>query len=134
MHYFHVNHLAVLVSALIQWILGALWYSLLFAKPWMAMVGHKPCEKSKAAVVTMISSFIGNLILSFVLVHVVIWAGGATFDRGAFVGFVCWLAFIAAPLYAQHLYEKRPFRLFAINTGYWLVALLISGGLLAVWR
>jgi hypothetical protein len=45
-----------------------------------------------------------------------------------------WAGFIVAPLSAQHIYEGRPFNLFAINTGFWLVGLIISGGLLAVWR
>ncbi len=131
-----INHLALLVSALIQWFLGALWYSpVLFAKPWMAMV-HPPsgAEKKKTLAAGMIASFIGSLILSFVLWHVVAWAGADTWLSGALVGFVAWAGFIASPLFAQGIYESRPFKLFAINTGYWLVGLLISGGLLAVWR
>ena len=31
------NYAAVFVSALAYWILGALWYGLLFNKPWMAL-------------------------------------------------------------------------------------------------
>lgn len=137
MGHFHLHQFnlwAVLVAALIQWVLGALWYSLFFAKPWMALVGHTPGERPKGAVVAMVSSFIGGLLLSFILAHVVLWSGADTVHRGAFIGGICWLGFIAAPLFAQHLYEKRSFKLFAINTGYWLVALLISGVLLAVWR
>jgi hypothetical protein len=134
MNHLHFNHLAILVAALIQWILGALWYSLFFAKPWMALTGHTKGERPKGAVLSMISSFIGGLILSFVLAHVVGWSGATTFCWGAFIGFICWLGFVAAPLYSETIYERRPIKLFAINTGYWLVALLISGGLLAVWR
>jgi hypothetical protein len=134
MHFFHVNHLAVLVSAVIQWVLGALWYGLLFAKPWKAMVGHQEDEKPKYAAFAMTASFIASLILSFVLVHMVLWAGGATFGRGVFVGLVCWLGFMAPTMFAQHIYEHRPFNLFAMNAGYWLVAMTISGGVLAVWR
>lgn len=62
------------------------------------------------------------------------WAGAEAFGGGAFVGFLAWLGFVAAPSFPQGLYENRPFKLFAINTGYWLVGLLISGGLLAVWH
>jgi hypothetical protein len=134
MHHLHFNHLAILVAALIQWILGALWYSLFFAKPWMALTGHTPGSRPKGAVVAMISSFIGGLILSFVLAHVVLWAGATTICWGVIIGFICWLGFVAAPLLSETMYEKRPFKLFAINTGYWLLALLISGGLLAAWH
>jgi hypothetical protein len=34
----------------------------------------------------------------------------------------------------QSLYEKRPFKLFAINVFYWLFAIIISAGLLAQWQ
>ncbi len=134
MHHLHFNHLAVLVSAVYQWILGALWYSLFFNKPWMKLTGHTKGEKPKGAVVTMGSSFIGSLILSLMLAHVVIWSGANDVHYGAFVGFICWLGFIAVPFFAETIYEQRPFKLFAINTGYWLVALLGSGILLALWH
>ena len=134
MHHLHLNHMAILVAALIQFFLGALWYSLFFAKPWMALTGHNPGERPKGAIVAMFSSFIGGLILSLVLAHVVAWSGVGTVGWGAVIGFICWLGFIAAPLLSETLYEKRPYRLFAINSGYWLVSLLISGALLAVWQ
>jgi hypothetical protein len=68
------------------------------------------------------------------LAHVVLWAGAIRFGGGAFVGFICWLGFVAAPLFSETIYEKRPFKLFAINIGYWLLALVISGGVLAAWQ
>jgi Protein of unknown function (DUF1761) len=135
-HLHHVNHWAILVSALIQWLLGAIWYSpVVFAKPWMRMVTTPTGpNKQKTLLAGMVSSFIGSLILSFVLLHSILWSGASTWAMGAFVGFISWLGFIAAPSFAQGIYESRPFKLFAINTGYWLVGLLITGGLLAVWR
>lgn len=134
MHHLHFNHLAILVAALIQWVLGALWYSLFFAKPWMALVGHQKGERLKGAVFAMIWSFFGGLILSFMLAHVVLWSGAPSFGWGALIGFICWLGFVFAPLSAETLYERRPSRLLAINAGYWLAAMLITGGLLAAWR
>jgi hypothetical protein len=134
MHHLHFNHLAVLVAALYQWILGAFWYSLFFAKPWMALTGHVPGSRPKGAVVGMITSFFGGLILAFILAHVVLWAGATTAVCGAFIGFICWLGFIAMPLLAETIYEHRSFKLLAINNGYWLAAAAGSGALLAVWR
>ncbi|MFY9854845.1 MAG: DUF1761 domain-containing protein [Terracidiphilus sp.] len=134
MHHLHFNHLAILVAALYQWILGALWYSLFFAKPWMALTGHQKGAQPKRAVIGMVSSFIGGLILSLMLAHVVIWSGTTSIGHGAFIGFICWLGFIAVPLFAETIYEQRPFKLLAINLGYWLAALLVSGALLAVWQ
>lgn len=134
MHHLHLIHWAVLATAVMQWIIGAIWYSLLFSKPWRAMVAVPQDSGSKTLVQGMIASFIGSLITSFALAHMVIWSGAATFAWGMLVGFICWFGFIAAPVFAQNIYESRPFKLFAINTGYWLVSLLLTGGILAVWR
>ena len=134
MHPLHFNFLAVLVAAFVQWVLGALWYSLLFAKPWMALTGHTPGERPKGAVLSMIGSFLGGLILCFMMAHLVVWIGASDCGFGAFIGFVSWMGFVAVPLFSETLYERRSFKLFAINSGYWLAALLISGSLLAVWR
>jgi hypothetical protein len=134
MHHLHFNHWALLVSALILWFLGAIWYSpVLFAKPWKALVNAKS-DNGSSLVVGMIASFIGDLILSMILAHVVLWSGAENYGMGAFVGFIVWLGFLAAPNLPQGIYEGRPFKLFAINTGYMLVGLMIVGGLLAVWR
>jgi hypothetical protein len=82
----------------------------------------------------MISSFVLDLVLSLVLAHIVYWSGAATYGWGVFIGFLIWLGFFAAPSLPQGIYEGRPFKLFAINQGYWLVGLMIVGALLAVWR
>lgn len=136
MHHLHFNHLAVIVSALILWFLGAVWYSpVLFAKPWMAMLGiQKDASNKRSLVPGMIASLICDLVLSFILAHVILWAGVATFEWGALIGFICWVGFFAAPNLPQGIYENRPFKLFAINNGYWLVGLIVVGGLLAVWH
>jgi hypothetical protein len=131
----HLNHWALIVSALILWLLGAAWYSpALFVKPCMKALGVTPDGEKKGLAAGMISSLIGDLILSFVLWHFVTWAGATTWAGGAFIGFLCWLGFFAAPNFPQGIYERRPLSLFLINNCYWLVGLLIAGGLLSVWR
>jgi len=135
MHHLHFHHLAIIVSAIVLWLLGALWYSpLLFAKPWVAIIGRQMGEKPKGVVHGMVASFIGDLLLAFILAHFVYWSGGTGFGWGAFIGLIAWIGFVVGPLYPQRIYEGRPFAYFAINAGYWLVGLVIVGGLLAAWR
>jgi len=130
-----LNHWAILVSALFLWFLGAAWYSsLLFAKPWIAIVGRKEGEKPKGVVKGMIGSLIGDILLALALNHFVVWSGASTFGWGMLIGFIAWLGFFVAVNYPQHIYEGRPFAYFAINNGYWLIGLLVVGGVLAVWR
>jgi hypothetical protein len=130
-----IHLLPVLVSALIQWLIGAVWYSpLLFAKPWAAMVNVNPAGKQKTMVGGMIASFACSLLVSLALDHFIVWSHAASYGAGAFIGFISWFGFVAAPQYPQGIYEGRPAKLIAINTGYWLIALLITGAMLAVWH
>ena len=41
MHFLQVNFAAVLTAAVIQWVLGWLWYGVLFKKSWLELVGQK---------------------------------------------------------------------------------------------
>jgi hypothetical protein len=100
----------------------------------MASLCIVPGGTKKGLAIGMISSLMGDLLVAFVLLHFVLWSGPATYGTGAFVGFLCWLGFVAARLFPQGIYESRSMQLFAINSGYWFVGLLIVGGLLAVWR
>lgn len=135
MHHLHFNHWAIIVAALFQWLLGALWYSPpVFAKPWSALVWRTPEDKPKSLVTGMVSSLICDLILSFILAHVVLWSGSEGFADGALIGFIIWAGFFACPNIPQGIYEGRPFRLFAINGGYWLAGLVVSGGILSAWH
>jgi hypothetical protein len=134
-HLDHMNFWAVLVSALFLWFLGAAWYSpALFVKPWMAALGIDPSGPKKGLAAGMISSLIGDLLVAFVLAHFILWSGAASLATGAFVGFLCWLGFFAATQFPQGIYEGRPGKLFLINGGYWLVGLVVAGGLLASWK
>jgi hypothetical protein len=108
----------------------------------MAILGIKKEEGKKSGLMLgMVASFIGDLVLSFILAHIISWAnafGFATsafgFGNGCVMGVLMWIGFIAAPNLPQGIYEGRPFKLFAINGGYWLVGLFLVGGLLGAWR
>lgn len=134
-HLHNFNPWAILVSALILWILGAIWYSpALFSKPWMAALGIVPDSSKKGLATGMIASFVGDLLLAFAFLHIILWSGAATGFAGAFVAFVCWLGFFAATQFPQGIYERRPTRLFWITNGYWLIGLISIGALMAVWK
>ena len=68
------------------------------------------------------------------MAHVDGWAGAAAFTMGAKLGIICWLGFMAPPLFTQHIFENRRANLFAINAAYWLLVMALGGGLLAAFR
>jgi hypothetical protein len=64
-------------------------------------------------------------------VHILGWAGAATFSGGFRLAVICWVGFMAPPLFSQHIFENRRVNLFAINAAYWLLAMALGGGILA---
>jgi len=131
-----IHHIVglILVSAIIQWLIGFLWYDVFFKKSWKKLAGIPEDQKMKDRIFPMITTFIACLLLSFVLVHVVALAGARLFTSGAKIGVICWVGFIAPPLFAQHIFERRRANLFAINVAYWLIIMAVGGGILAAFR
>jgi hypothetical protein len=129
-----VNLWAVLAAGVINMVLGALWYSpVLFAKPWMQLIGKKP-EDVQGSPTMYIYAFIAALVTAYVLAHIVDATDAATVSTGAVTGFWVWLGFVATSSFTENLFSGRPTKLWAINYSYHLVALLINGALIAVWR
>lgn len=57
-----------------------------------------------------------------------------TFGHGAFHGFLYGF-FIAVPLIGTNaLFERRGFKYIAINAGYWIVSMIIMGGIICAWK
>jgi len=131
MQIFHVSPLAVFYSAIAQWLLGALWYGYVFRARWMTLVGIPMGEKPKNAWFPMVASFIADLILSLMLAHLVKWSGASGLTGGLYIGAICWAGFMAPLMFTEHIFERRPAKLFAINASYWLLAMMIGGGILA---
>lgn len=128
-----INWIAVVVSALVPMVLGALWYSpVLFARPWMAAVGRTPEELNMSAVGYVISA-IGALLAATTLGYIIDWAEADELIDGVFVGGSVWLGFVATTLAVNTYFGGRPRSLWLIDNGYQLISFVIMGAILAVW-
>jgi hypothetical protein len=133
----HVNWLAVLVSGIVIFVLGGLWYSpLLFAKKWVALMGKTEAELKAAAggAAPYVLVFICALATSFVLAVIINHFPPYNAARGVFVGALCWAGFAAPTSFGTATFSGTPKALWAINTGYNLVSFAIAGAILAAWR
>jgi hypothetical protein len=128
------NYAAVFVSGLLYWILGAVWFAVLFGKPWMALE-HMTEEqaRSMSPVLPYVISFALNLLIAFVLAQICIWRNANSAARGAAVGILLWIGFVGPVTYTTYMYEMRPKELFAINEFYPLVGLCLMGAILGAW-
>jgi cation transport ATPase len=131
------NYLAVVVAAIAYWLLGAVWFAVLFTKPWMQLE-HIPTEqvaamKGAAAAFPYIMSFVLNLIIAFVLAQLCAWRNATTAARGASLGVLLWIGIVGPITYTTSMYEMRQLNLFLINEGYVLVGLFLMGAILGAW-
>ena len=127
------NYWAVLVSAAAYWVLGGLWYDLLFSKQWMALEKMSAEQASSANPVWIwpfILTFLLNLLIAFVLAQICIWRNANTAARGAAVGVFLWIGILGPVVYTTYMYEMRSMELFAINEFYSLVGLCMMGAIL----
>jgi hypothetical protein len=131
MHGFDVNWLAILIAALAKFAIGGVWYSpQVFGPRWGAIVGVSP-EAFKASMArAMIVDILASLVLAWVLANVLKFTGAVGLVPGVRVAFFLWLGFVATPLISTTIYEGRPMALFGINGGYWLISMLVMGGII----
>ena len=125
----NVNYIAIAVAAVSNMIIGFLWYSpLLFGKPWMKLSGftEKSMEEAKKGMGKMYAlSFVIALVMAYVLAFFVSMTNVMTITDGITLAFWTWLGFVATVKMADMLYGKKPLQLYLIESGYYLVALVV---------
>jgi surface polysaccharide O-acyltransferase-like enzyme len=129
------NYLAVVVAAIAYWLLGALWFAVLFSKPWMAFEQiTEEQARSMNPVLPYVISFLLNLLIAYVLSQICLWRNANTASRGASLGVLLWIGFVGPITLTTYMYEMRPKELFAINEFYPLAGLILMGAILGAWK
>jgi surface polysaccharide O-acyltransferase-like enzyme len=128
------NYAAVFIAAIAYWLLGAVWYGVLFSKPWMALENMSiELAKSMNPVLPYVITFVLNLLIAYALAQICIWRNANTAGRGASVGVLLWIGFVGPITYTTYMYEMRPKELFAINEFFPLAGLVLMGAIIGAW-
>lgn len=129
-----VNIWAVLVATIVYFVIGALWYSVLFGKQWMKLSGiTKESMEGSGRVAPYVATLLLLLILSYVLAHMVAFADAATIGEGMTMGAWLWLGFVATIMLIDAIYAGRSYKLTAINAGYHLVGMMAAAAIISAW-
>lgn len=131
------NLVAIFVAALVGFMLGGLWYTLLFGKQWAAAHAFPPEKlaelKANAPRIYGIS-FVAMLVMSAVLSIILNHIGAHHWQSGALWGAHIWLGFAATIGLMANLYTGKEFSIFLIDTGYQLLFLVVMGAILGAWH
>lgn len=130
-----INYLAVVLAAASTMVVGSLWYGPLFGKEWMKLTGHKPDPaKQKEMGKLYALQFVGSLVMAYVMAHSMVFAGAylkvSGVNAGVMAGFWSWLGFVTPITLGTVLWDGKPWKLFVINAGHYLVAMLVMGAIL----
>lgn len=128
-----INWLAVLVAAVSSFIIGGLWYGPLLGKAWMRASGVSE-EETREGNMAMIFglSFVLQLVAAVVLAMFI--GPEADLAFGLAAGGSVGLFWIASAFGVVYLFERRPLSHWAVNSGYQVLAYLVMGAILGVWR
>jgi hypothetical protein len=135
MKFAEINLLAIALSGVANVIIGGLWYGPLFGKAWMNLVTkiNKNLKKKQEGIVrSMIIGTLGAMVLAVVLNLILVMANAKTLLQGFHVGFFVWLGVAAVLRLNGVLFEKRPFKLFMINTSFDLILILAISAIIVL--
>lgn len=127
------NWWAVLASTALAFVLGGIWYGLLFEQAWMRELGKTEDELPPSAapfVISFFTAFITAMTLAWLVyaLNVVGWLGGAS------VGLVTGIGFIAASMASDSAFCRFSLRLFLIQSGYRVLYSVLMGAVLGAWQ
>ncbi len=120
-----INFLAVFCASLLGLILGYLWYSVLFAKPWQKLSGVTNKQMEEGMAKRALGSYLLTLVMSLNLAAFI--GPSETPMFGLFAGFAAGFGWIAMSFGSNYLFEHRPLKLFLINAGYNTLLLSLMG-------
>ena len=130
---FDVNWLAIVVAIVANMIIGAAWYGIL-ANPWLEGIGKtreeiQENQSWQPYAVAVLNSF----LMAFILANVISWTGLTGLVNGLLAGLLMWIGFTGFSFAANHAFEGRSLQLWLINSGTYLVGLLVMGAILGAW-
>jgi len=133
-----LNYIAVLVTATIYFVLGALWFApFLFGEIWRKelkkhnVIIEEP--KSSDMMLKMGLTFLGNIITVLAIAYFVFIVDATTLIDGFSLGFLIAVGFTMTSVGIVYTWQSRSIKLFLIDVGYPAVGIVATAMLLSVW-
>lgn len=129
-----INMLAVVVSTIVLFAIGALWYSpVLFANAWMKACGFTEKDLEGANMAKIFgTAFVFMFVMTFCLA---MYYANSNFTvaEGAQYGFYTGFGWMAPAIGVGALFERRPWAYTFIHGGYYIVGMTVVGAILRAW-
>lgn len=143
-----INWIAIALAVLSNFALGFIWYNpKVFGSMWLRSIGKDPATfkpNMKKMPYIMLASLVGAFFMAFVM-YMIITVGHAAegpqgtghepwFGHGMLHGFMIALGTAIPILIMNGLYEEKKTANILIHLGYWIVSMMLMGGIIDVLR
>lgn len=133
-----MNWLAILCAGAAYWVLGYVWYSLLFGKIWAAEIvrhrGERAAPSSSEMGAKMIGTFISNLVAAGAMAYLFHRTGIADLSHAMRLAAAAGIGFAGTALTMAYIWESRPTKVWAIDAGYNFAGAILLALILVSWR
>jgi hypothetical protein len=125
-----INYLAVVLAGLSASVLGFIWYTILFQKVWLRLIGMSEQNIQAASQgANVAKQIVGSLILEIVMAfNLAMFIGPDkdwTFGLGA--GVAAGFGWVGLAFGINYMFEGKSFKLWLINAGYNTVVFAVMG-------
>lgn len=125
---------AVVIVAILNIVLGMIWYSPNFlGKIWARSQGLDN-ETLRPGPLQYVSAIFVALLMAAIFYTLLYWLNAFTAYEGLKLGFYIWLGFLFTSHVSGVIWAKKPLVAFLIDTAFDLVNLLMMGAILASWQ
>lgn len=121
-------YFGAVIAAIVVFLIGSVWYSVLFRKQWMHAIGIEAemLDNAKSGLaLTMALTLLMEVVIAIILVSLMqmlkIYDWGQVFLLATAVGLIVILASVK-----NYLYEQRSFTHFLISEGYKFVCIFLA--------
>ena len=132
-----VNWAAIIVSAIVFFLFGWLWYDVLFETVWSASITSSSLQsmaKGGVPAYQLIVAVVTAFFLAYGLARILGWRGNMNPGRGAFIGFSMGLLIFGSMTWMDYAFSNLGVTLGFINVGYVAIGMAIQGAILGAWR
>ena len=129
-----LNYLAIVVAAVAGWLAGAVWYGVLFARPWMAAnaITSDSMKARGVSPLPFIVAFVAQVVMAWMLAGVLghLGPGQVTIRNGMISAAFLWFGFVLTTMAVNNTFASRKPVLLAIDGGHWLAVMLVMGAII----
>lgn len=131
-----MNWIAIVCAALAYWILGFLWYSVLFGKMWVAGLEQRGLKMNAGSAMApkLVGTFVANFVAAVIMARLFQRMGVPDVMHGLRLGVGIGVGFSATALTIQYLWQSIPFKVWLVDCSYHFFGCIVLGAILAVWR